>query len=74
MKNDRKNAVVWSELHWQIARYVCVFIAILGYVLTYFDVLSARGAMLAIAVGVVYVLVLTKVYTTDNRKKREGAT
>jgi len=72
MKHDGERAVIWSKMHWQIARIVCVCIPILAMILTALDWLTREAAFFAALVAVSYVLLLTWNYTRDNEKKQQG--
>ena len=68
--NDRQRAVTWAREHWHVAIFVCACLPVIAAVLAWFGVLSERAAWIAIAVSVIYVLVLTWWYTRQPSVKR----
>jgi len=63
MKNDGDKASTWPVEHREVAKCVCVCVALLGVILAGLEVMTWRAALIASSISIVYVMLLTRHYT-----------
>ena len=69
MHNDREKAAMWTQEHRHVAAYGCAVLLFLDAVVVHLNLLSERAGFAAGAASVVYVALMTWLYTRKPKRK-----
>lgn len=73
MHNDKKRAVLWAREHWHVALFACACLPVVAAVLVDLNVMTVRGAVVAVVTAIAYVLVTTWEFTHDRDDNKQEA-